>query len=245
MYYLYAVSGKSPYGTSLVLLVRCTLAHKGDKYVAVNCGSYLVASLYISPNVGLREYNALLDELTATLASRLDKVILCGDFNAKSRLWGSGITNAKGFLLSSWAAERDVRIVNEGNIPTCVRLQGSSIVDSTWSSPDLIPFIREWRVMDDTETLSDHCYVSFSVETVRQVPPSSRNKTRRWNLKKFNTDHFLATLHWHERDTIEEQQFNLEGMTSWLDKIMEEACDAAAPRGEGPVSARCDSAPTR
>jgi len=36
--------------------------------------------------------------------------------------------------------------------------------------------------------------------------------------------------HWHERDTIEEQQLNLEGMTSWLDKIMEEACDAAAPR---------------
>lgn len=222
--------GAAVFVDSNLTKLRCTLAHKGDKYVAVNCGPYLVVSLYISPNVGLREYNALLDELSATLASRLDKVILCGDFNAKSRLWGSGMTDARGFLLSSWAAERDVRIVNEGNIPTCVRPQGSSIVDLTWSSPDLIPFIRKWRVMDDTETLSDHCYVSFSVETARQAPPLSRNKTRRWNLRKFNTDHFLATLHWHERDTIEEQQFNLEGMTSWLDKIMEEACDAAAPR---------------
>jgi len=68
------------------------------------------------------------------------------------------------------------------------------------------------------------------VETARQAPPSSRNRVRRWNLRKFSVDHFLATLNWHGKDTIEEHQFNLEGMTSWLDKVMEEACDAAAPR---------------
>lgn len=88
--------------------------------------------MYISPNIGLREYNGLLDKLTGTLGNRLDKIILSGDFNAKSWLWGSNVADGKGFLLSSWAAERDIRIANLGNIPTSVRPQDSSIVDLTW-----------------------------------------------------------------------------------------------------------------
>lgn len=132
--------------------------------------------IYISPNVGLMEYNAFLDELNGTLGSQMDKVIICGDFNAKACLWGSNSTDGKGFLLSSWTAERDIRIITIGNTPTCVRPQGSSIVDLTWMSPDLLPFIREWGVMDDTETLSDHYYVTFKLDVVRQAPPPSKNR---------------------------------------------------------------------
>lgn len=160
----------------------------------------------------------------------MDKVILCGDFNAKACPWGSTATDGKGFLLSSWAAERDLRIANIGNIPTCIRPQGSSIVDLIWMSPDLLPFMEDWRVMTDTEILSDHCYIYFYVGAARQVLTFSRNKTRRWNLKKFNADFFLATLNWHEKDTIEKHQFNPDGMIGWLDKVMKEACGAAAPR---------------
>ncbi|EFN65109.1 hypothetical protein EAG_13721, partial [Camponotus floridanus] len=72
------------------------------------------------------------------------------DFNAKSPLWGANSLDGRGVLLSGWAAERDLRIVNVGNIPTCVRPQGgTSIVDLTWSSPDILLLIDEWRVMED------------------------------------------------------------------------------------------------
>lgn len=110
------------------------LANRGTKYVAIYCGAYLIISIYISPNLGLRDYNASLDELSVALGKRTNLIILGGNFNAKSSLWGSAYTDGRGFLLSSWTAERDLRVLNTGNTPTCVRPQGSSIIDISWSS---------------------------------------------------------------------------------------------------------------
>lgn len=62
-----------------------------------------------------------------------------------------GVLNGKGFLLASWAAERDIRIINSGEIPTCMRPQNISIVDTTWSSPDLLSFIRNWKVLSEID----------------------------------------------------------------------------------------------
>lgn len=97
---------------------------------------YLVISVYIPPSVSLPDYNTLLvDELSGTLSTRMDKIILAEDFNAKSSTWGSlGVLlsgDKKGLLLTRWAAERDLRIANMGDSPTCVRPQGCSIVDLT------------------------------------------------------------------------------------------------------------------
>lgn len=133
---------------------RCRLATRGDKFVAVFCGPYLIVSVYISPNLSLREYDAFLNDLSVMLSSRTDKVVVAGDFNAKSNLWGSNVTNQRGLQVVRWAAERDLRILNEGNAPTCVRSQGSSIVDLTWSSPDLHPLITNWQVRESMEWLS-------------------------------------------------------------------------------------------
>lgn len=102
------------------LKLRCRLAKQGSRFVAVYCDPYLVISVYISPNDGLFEYNLFLDELSGVLSSRVDKVIIAGDINAKDSLWGSRINNNKGLLVIRWAAERDLRIINFGNAPTCV-----------------------------------------------------------------------------------------------------------------------------
>lgn len=42
--------------------LRCRLAKQGPRFVAVYCGPYLVVSAYVSPNIGIREYNSFLDE---------------------------------------------------------------------------------------------------------------------------------------------------------------------------------------
>lgn len=212
------------------LKFRSILAHKGSRFIAVNCGPYLIIFVYIPPSIGLHEYNMLLDEITSILGNRMNKIILGGDFNAKSPLWGPTNLDGRGLLLSNWAAERDLRIVNICNTPTCVRPQGSSIVDLTWSSPDMLPLISEWRVMKDVESLSDHVYVSFIVRSTRPVPPPTKVKARRWNLKKFDRDLFLAVLNWHDKDTLGHELPSLDAMIRWLDNIMVEACDAAAPR---------------
>ena len=65
------------------------------------------------------------------------KLLILGDFNAKSSAWGSTITNARGNTLAEWAASLDLRLLNRGNKNTCIRWQGESIVDLYWASPML------------------------------------------------------------------------------------------------------------
>lgn len=158
-------------------------AKEGSRFVAVYCGPYLLISIYVSPRVNARDFNGTLDELSAFLADRTDKIILAGDFNAKASLWSSGTTDRKGLLLSRWAAERDFRILNHGNIPTCVRPQGNSTTDLTWVSSDLYQLTQGWRVRDDWESLSDHLFIEFDIRLDRPRPPTSKILPRKWNAK--------------------------------------------------------------
>lgn len=80
-----------------------------------------------------------------------------------------------------WAAECDLRIVNIGSVPTCVRPQGFSVIDLTWSTPDLIHEITNWYVAEDTETLSDHKYIRFQIGNDSCQPRSCSKKPLRWN----------------------------------------------------------------
>lgn len=56
--------------------------------MAVYCGPYLLISVYVSPNLGLNDFNTTLDEI-AEAVNQIDKLIVGGDFNAKSALWSS------------------------------------------------------------------------------------------------------------------------------------------------------------
>lgn len=43
----------------------------------------------------------------------------------------------------------DMMLANEGNVPTCVRTQGESVVDLVWITADLREKVQGWRVMDE------------------------------------------------------------------------------------------------
>ncbi|KMQ86158.1 endonuclease reverse transcriptase [Lasius niger] len=53
---------------------------------------------------------------------------------------------------------------------------------------------------------------------------------RKWNAKKLDKDFLRAALIWKGHESEVEERNNVEQMTTWLDQIMEEAWDAAAPR---------------
>ncbi|KMQ92775.1 reverse transcriptase [Lasius niger] len=210
--------------------LRFRLAKRGDRFVAAYCGPYLFISTYISPNLSLREYDTFLNELSAILSSHADKVVVAGNFNAKANIWGSNVTNQRDLQVIRLAAERDLRIVNVGDTPTCVRHQGSSIIDLTWSSSDLFPLIYNWHVKEEMEWLSDHVCICFDVCTGRPNLPPARGSNRRWNLRKFDRDFFRAALIWGSRNPELKDVHNLSQLIRDLDKLMEEACDASAPR---------------
>ena len=64
-------------------------------------------------------------------------------------------------------AEHD-RLLNSGNTSTCVRWQAKSIVDLSWASPSTVTQIEEWKVVEDQEILSGHCYIRISFKAEGQ-----------------------------------------------------------------------------
>lgn len=102
---------------------------------------------YISPND--EEFVSLLEKLDNIIAESNTNIVIGGDFNSKTQLWGCDHTNSRGEELIRWAASRDMVLMNEGNKATCIRPQGISIVDLTWSDANISLYIKNWHVMDN------------------------------------------------------------------------------------------------
>jgi len=116
--------------------------------------------------------------------------IITGDFNAKSVLWRSPGSDWRGLVLERWAAELDLRIMNVGNTPTCVRHNGSSIIDLTWSSANICGLISDWCVLSDVLSLSDHRYITFSFGEDVGGHTGKCARYFRWNTKTLDKELF-------------------------------------------------------
>ncbi|XP_071579494.1 uncharacterized protein [Temnothorax nylanderi] len=140
--------------------VPCSRLESGDGFVAVRWGLTVVVGVYIPPHQSLDipGFEGILDSLKDCLNKYLpqQQVLVAGDFNAKSTLWGSPATDRKGGILTDWTAGLGLVCINTGTVQTCVRHNGGSIVDLTWASPPVARRIRGWRVAVGLETLSDH-----------------------------------------------------------------------------------------
>lgn len=66
---------------------------RGDGFVVVRFGYMHIVSCYISPNVQTFMYLIFLDRLSSAVDSLIDQLLIGGDFNARSYLWGSSVTN--------------------------------------------------------------------------------------------------------------------------------------------------------
>lgn len=208
----------------------CTLLGRGENFVAVKCNDINFISCYISPNIEHDEYLEALDEMGESVQQIGRGLIVGGDFNGKSTQWGSLHTNRRGELIEEWAAELDLRLANIGDTPTCVRPQGTSIVDLTWITADLIEDIANWRVETEIENLSDHRYIAFEIgkEPLQQY---RCKQDRKWNFAKLDVEMLQTSLNWACSVNIsEEEATNTEGWQKWTERVMREACNASAPR---------------
>ncbi|XP_046742523.1 uncharacterized protein LOC124409151 [Diprion similis] len=212
----------------------CALLRRGRGYVVVRCGDIVLVSVYISPNVSLDEYSAYLDDLTSAIQSTGANgrgVVVGGDFNGRSRMWDPSGVNQRGELLEGWAASCGLCLHNDGRTPTCVRPQGSSVVDLTWTTPSLVPMVQEWRVLEDRESLSDHRYITFRIGSSGRGGHRGRASHARWSWSRFDPSRFAEALApalaWGPTGRDRETASSL---TAWVERTMSEACDAAAPR---------------
>ncbi|XP_026733956.1 uncharacterized protein LOC113498217 [Trichoplusia ni] len=167
---------------SVALLTRSStdspplsLLERGQGYVAAAWGDIALIGVYFSPNRPLADFESFL-EVLARVADRVAQswVLVVGDFNAKSVLWGSRTTDARGREVETWSISTGLSLLNRGSVQTCVRRQGGSIVDLAFASPSLAACVVDWRV-ELVETLSDHRYVrSRAPRRLVRVGPISR-----------------------------------------------------------------------
>lgn len=175
------------------------ISEKDDGFVAIKWGRVFLVAVYLPPSLTRLVYETRLDWLAGCIRRYSPRpVVIAGDFNAKSILWGSLQCDSRGLILEMWAAQLGLCLINTGNVNTCVRSQGESIVDLTWATTGAISLISNWRVAPEIETLSDHRCIEMCIsalETTIYKRRQQRDKiTKRWTLSKLNEDHFMAII---------------------------------------------------
>lgn len=217
---------------------RIKESFKGEEFVAIEIKEVVLISCYISPRVSLNEFTEILKEIERNirLIGNGKQIILGRDFNAHLTMWGSTYTSCKGDRLLSWTEENMI-LVNEGNSPTCVRPQGKSIVDLTWTKPGIVDKIKEWKVEDEMLSLSDHNYITFKLGRIMEDRSNTgtkrktdKNKSTRWKMETLDQELFDQILEWKCSEGMEEE--DVEKEAEWIHKIMMEAADASMQRAK-------------
>ncbi|KAL0860234.1 hypothetical protein ABMA27_010541 [Loxostege sticticalis] len=96
------------------------LVARGEGWVAIKCRKMLLMGVYSPSSRRIAQLEPVLDRMGAVLQQSPLPALVAGDFNAKSTLWGSRVTDAFGETLSEWATVLGLCICNEGTVATCV-----------------------------------------------------------------------------------------------------------------------------
>ncbi|XP_031332840.1 uncharacterized protein LOC116163131 [Photinus pyralis] len=174
--------------------------NSGRNYVWADIDGVVVCGCYFPPNDTIETFGDDLDELIKDLRGRGKSFVVAGDLNAASTVWGCEKTNKRGNMVEEMAAVMDLMVVNEGNAHTFERGESRSIIDITLASGGSTNFnVRNWKV-ENEETLSDHKYISFNIDSAKPRPPKDQNK-KGWNIKKINEEKLRERMGSEHRPT--------------------------------------------
>ena len=90
-------------------------------------------------------------------------VFLAIDSNSRYKTWHDNLNNARGRILEEFLTSKQLHILKEENtLTTYLSTHGSSNIDLTVVSKQLLRAVENWEVSDQ-ESCSDHCVIKFSV----------------------------------------------------------------------------------
>ncbi|KAL0809907.1 hypothetical protein ABMA28_010766 [Loxostege sticticalis] len=170
------------------------LVAKWSGFVVAKWRGMLVVGIYLPPRRSVAAVEVGLDRLTSVLRQSPLPALVASDFNARATAWGETETNSRGELVLEWAVASGLVLLNRGNVATCVRPQGESIVDLTFASPELANRVNGWRVLIEAESLLDHRNIRFDISaspnTPAPAPPSASRTPQypRWRVKAIDRD---------------------------------------------------------
>ncbi|XP_025156224.1 uncharacterized protein LOC112588981 [Harpegnathos saltator] len=213
-----------------------TYVGSGEGYVVTRWGVLTVVGVYLPPtkSLDLPSFKSRLRDMGRAVKRYLpEPVIIAGDFNAKSELWGSRRGDRRGEEVEDWAAGLDLHLLNEGQKAMFVGSQGESIIDLTWASPAALKRVRSWRVADELEALSDHLLIemelSVTPEGLRTKHPQKQPRPGRWALNQLDREALDISL---EAATWPRQKEgrDLDSAVMEIMEVIAHACDEAMSR---------------
>lgn len=141
--------------------IQVRRVRKENGYLIINMVHFTMVCGYISPNIGIDNYDILLTGMMNAV-ERGAKVLIMGDLNSKAPEWGSPVCDRRGEILLEWMAALDLVVHNTGE-PTFIRGTTKSHIDVTCSSQKLAQQVKKWRIVSK-EGLTDHQYICFEIE---------------------------------------------------------------------------------
>lgn len=194
-----------------------------------NGRSVQVVSLYCRPSEPIDGH---LTRLSDIVQRRGNRAVLCGgDFNAKSNLWLSNLTDDRGSKLEDVAVAWDLEVVNKySRWTTFENTQGGkSNIDVTLVTRDLVERVADWKVHE--VSISDHRLITFDL---RDGPVMRRDMLQRdgaYDLTKVNWRSFDLAL------TTDLQSVIFEGLSardhaSTLTSMMTDLMEAHFPKAK-------------
>lgn len=192
------------------------LVHKNIPHRKININSNLlviaiefnikypitVMSLYIPPNQKFSQLD--LSQLTSAVNT---PIIICGDFNGWSPLWGSPHANHRGTIIEDFILSSDLCILND-NSPTHFSTHKTfTHVDLTLCSPQLLP-IASWHTLEDLHN-SDHFPIISTFSISNSITPCN-NRVSKYNTAKANWTKFQNMLHANNLPDFDEYNPNKE-----------------------------------
>lgn len=104
------------------LRTHCKRVIQGQEFVAMKVYDTTIMACYVSPKYKVKEFKETLERMGREIDTmEIRNLVLGGDFNAHSKLWGSGHRSCKGKELEEWTDVNNLVLINEGREATCVR----------------------------------------------------------------------------------------------------------------------------
>lgn len=207
---------------------------KGGGYVWVTTPDITYIGCYLSPNEGIEAFRRKVENLEEAARDIPGEVIVAGDFNAKSSVWGMTWTDSRGREVTEMAARLDLVFLNEGTTST-FRRSGcrGTIIDLTMATTRVASRVRDWRV-HECYTASDHQHIGFVIEEPdHRIRKIESNLKTGWRVSKLDTAALRAVL---AKSTIREPpgptptRETSEAIVNDTMKLIHKGCNAAMPK---------------
>ncbi|KAJ8938280.1 hypothetical protein NQ314_011542 [Rhamnusium bicolor] len=179
----------------------------------------LLVNVYDEPP-DARNTNSRFRDASGWLRNRRERVLVAGDFNGKNVAWGGVVTDERGEEIHDWVVMNAWNVVNgPADPPSFCSNRGESWVDLVLTKDVRV---NDWSVDENEESLSDHRYVSYSMEVGRM-----ERGARRWRyeVKGVDWERFERSMNeeWMGREP-ELRHLDAEESGALLQGVVEQVC---------------------